>query len=276
VKSLLDRHLRQYTLRVDLLKGPAVGIELEYEQFWDVDVGIEKWWHMTTDHSLRDGGVELISRPLPKLQLLPALREVKTVRGFNGAVANERCGVHVHLNMSDTRLRDIWCVLAMYALAEPYIFRTYAPEREENHFCVPMWKDMHTCAQLYNDIQGLRRGVKDRLHLLNGCKYGALNTKTLTKFGTLEFRQHPGTKDMKQVALWAKLIMRLREEALKFKDPLDVIELYEGRGHEAILDRLRIPDIEVDPYAKEDAVDAATMIAGYIPAKWDELDWEIV
>lgn len=274
MRSAFDRGLQRVTLGVKHRIGPQVGIELEYEHFGGHGDAYP-YWRGAVDHSLRERGMELISIPLKPIQVVPALRTVKIMPGFKPSIASERCGLHIHLNASDLTLRQLWCVMAFYALVEPYVFKTFAPTREDNHFCVPLWKDGRQVRQLYEDVQGLRRNIAKALHVLKGCKYSAMNTATLGKFGTLEFRQHPGTKSLLEVAQWAKFIISLREEALKFGDALDIVDLYEGQGVRALLDRVRLDEVEVDPFAKEDAVDAATMMSGYVPAKWQEIDWEM-
>lgn len=271
-----DKLLRQQVMIRGGLEGPQVGIELEYENYTGI---MGEWvaghWHTARDPSLRNLGVELISTPLKEVELLGAVRELIKVPMFREVEANVRCGVHVHVNMSDVALRNLWGMLTMYALAEPYIFAKFAPDRVDSHFCVPLWKDFRQQTKLYNDVRTLRGNKTGSLHLLNGCKYSAMNTKTLGKLGTLEFRQHPATTKLVKIAEWARFLVNLRKQGTQYNDPLDVVNLYEAQGIQPILDKLRMDELPIDNIDKEDAVDAATLIAGYEVPHWTDLNWEV-
>lgn len=137
--------------------GPRVGIELEYED-WAGIVDDDKYWQIAHDGSLRNQGVEFVSIPLAMHQVRPALVYIDGVLKEWNPTANERCGVHVHLNMSDKTFNHLFTFTTLYALLEPALFKQYAPDRIDNHFCVPMFYNMSQMTALQDDIARLRAG----------------------------------------------------------------------------------------------------------------------
>jgi len=297
--------------------GPRVGIELEYEgfsaeRFRDSGVGARNWY-MDNDPSLRGGGIEFISTILLPGSVPGALEEAGTMIKASHARGTPRCGVHVHVNMSDLRMYQIWNTLVLYVLAEPTVFKQFADGRENSHFCVPMWANAVFAQTIYNDIRKLRNGVEMKgvgesrmakarravqraqgfeefvrdggdvveepvgrqLGIFQGVKYSAMNCRTLATLGTLEFRQHPATTDMGKVQAWVDFLLRLRHTAIDYKDPLDVLNEYDASGLQGVREQLGLEHPDIDHLDQEEALDVATMAAGHVPQPWQELEWEI-
>jgi len=312
---------------VEQRTGQRVGIELEYEgfssaRFLDSDLKVNRWY-LERDPSLRGGGMELISHVLMPGHLDSAYKEATAIIRASTAKANIRCGVHVHLNMSDVTLTHLWNTIVLYILAEPSIFKQFADGREGSHFCVPLWSNAMFAQTLYNDMRHLRVGyakmklqkapkmrraaraqpgmfhVLDddlqraveaqapiaRVHdpvqelpdlgLFHCIKYSALNFRPLTSLGTIEFRQHPATTDMKKVDAWVQFLMGLRDLAGEYKDPLDILDEYEESGLLRLQDTLQLDQVNVDDLDQEEAEDVATMAAGHIAAPWTDFEWEL-
>ena len=283
-----------------LRKGPRLGIELEYENF-DADTLFRgdyhfPAWSLDRDPSLRDGGIELISRILQPGAVAGALLQAEQMVEVSGAEAHDRCGVHIHVNMSDFTMRSLWSFLTAYVLVEPSLFKQFADGRQDNHFCVPLYCNAVFAQYMYDDIRSLRKGIPGELTknkraamemllggrrnpglstIFDGIKYSALNLKPLSTLGTAEFRLFPGTTDMMDVRDWARFVLKLRALAVKSNDPLDIMEEYENLGLDALRERLGLDNVDVDPLDQEEAEDVATMAAGHIAKKWQELEWEI-
>lgn len=283
--------------------GPYVGMELEYENsdfYVAVDAATEmSRWRVEEDHSLRNGGVEFISKPMLPRYVPAALEQVKVAMDASGAKATKRCGVHVHLNVSDLTFEDMWKLTVYYTLIEPFIFKEFADGRETSHFCTPMWANTNLQQQMYADATSLYRGIsplsttQQKLHaslpvhmrsknarvplkLLGNAKYSALNFTPLSTFGTLEFRQHPATVSMAKIQRWVDFLVLLREEALRFDTPASLVNELTSYGFGSLCGRLNLPqNPEVHPLDIEDAVDAATLIVGHPPTDPHTLQWEI-
>ena len=257
---------------------PRVGIELEFEGFGDNVYPELIYWTVVGDNSLRNGGVEFVSNPLLFEEVPPALAEVKAFIKMHDLQATARCGVHTHLNVGYWTWAELWCLSTMYLLLEPTIFKTFAPGRETNHFCVPFFADTVLAEWLATDakkLRGNRLQHWDELCLLRCPKYTALNFAPLRPNGTVEFRQLLGTTDMADVQKWCDFLYKLQEKAKSNHDPNEVIAWYEDFGLEALCDELGLHTCEVDPLDQEDAEDSANLICGYEPLKWQDLNWEM-
>ena len=161
----LDTPLIELLQGVQLRNGQRVGIELEYEHFakeklLETDLVINKWY-LADDPSLRAGGMELISQVLLPGTISSALDEARQVIQKSGARSHMRCGIHVHLNMTDVTIKQLWNLLVLYVLAEPSIFKQYADGRETSHFCVPLWCNAAFAQTMYTDINMLRVGIEN-------------------------------------------------------------------------------------------------------------------
>lgn len=256
-------------------KGLRYGIELEFEEFHD-DYPDLDYWVCERDPSLRRGGIEYISNPLGQAQIVPALDEVAESIDEHALVASWRCGVHVHLNVSDWTFKELIQFTVLYALCEPFIFGNFAPGRETSHFCVPVTQNTKLIDGIANDAVELRAGtaVREQLGLLACSKYSALNFKPMSNLHTIEFRHLEGTVDMGQVQQWCGLLEKLREQSLLFEGPEDIVMEFEDLGVNALLERLGLHTCEVSAEDAEDAYIAACAMCGHDPVRWQELEWE--
>ena len=288
------------SLGITRLDGPLVGIELEYEQCKAGHLSADlyrKWWTLDIDHSLRNGGIEFISKPLKPSQLMPATLCVTKVLGEAGGVINKRCGVHVHLNVSDLTFEQLWNITTYYTLIEAMVFKEFADGREENHFCVPTYANSVLQRQFYDDAISLHRGIQKRtkrpgpsalggsviapkqllpLRILATPKYAAMNVNSLPKFGTLEFRQMRGSRDMLKVRKWARFLLNLREVALTYDNAEDILFEYEANGFDNLCGDLKL-NISEDILPEDiiDCIDGAFTMVGHRPTKHQDLNWEI-
>lgn len=157
----MDTKLKQVFPHLTMREGPHVGIEMEYEGVHDPFVLDWGWsrWRCDEDPSLRDGGVEFISLPTKENMIDAALKQLDEIITEFSPEVNVRCGMHVHINMTDRTLGDIFKIGTLYGLVEPYIFAKYAPGREDNHFCVPLWYNTAMQGYMYRDNMKLRKGM---------------------------------------------------------------------------------------------------------------------
>lgn len=327
------------------LNGLKYGLELEYENAkitrLDTDSTPLTRWKLEKDHSLRNNGIEFISRPTALDKMEITFDQMIAAAKSIGATPTSRCGLHVHVNMTDKTFLDLYNLSVLYTLLEPVIFAEYCSGRQESHFCVPTYTNTVLVENMFDDIQRLRRGfnvpepekarptkkvtvkkvnpvdyfgpvgMPEPLDLNNTtqmfyvagpgglkkvpadkwcpalaypsplkfyqvAKYAALNYSALKKFGTLEYRQHPSTINKSDLMRWINLLDRLHQVAYGFTDPLDIIQIYDEDGLYSLCARIGLNQTkEVDPIDLEDAVDAATMMAGHQPVDWRQLEWEV-
>ncbi|MCR4308196.1 MAG: amidoligase family protein [Candidatus Berkelbacteria bacterium] len=216
IRSLeLVKHLKALKLRNDYdpLVAPDCfcGIEIEVEGLGRVLPEINPViWEAKRDNSLRNGGVEFISRPVAGNDLLQSLDYF-----FNQlpahALFSPRTSIHVHINVLDLELENIECFVILYLLFEKLLYRFVGKDRDRSIFCVPL-QDTYRVSQLITDLRiklaaGLSVEHEER-------RYAGLNLASLFKFGTFEFRQLGGTRDMRRVIIWINILQSLRNHAL--------------------------------------------------------------
>lgn len=265
-----------------ILTEPALGIELEYEQF---DYGAFddecenslNYWVTASDGSLRNNGIELVSRPLFFGEVEAALTEAELVVEEFGAESSARCGLHTHMNMRPYSIGQVWSLSCLYALIEPALFQTYAQGREDSIYAVPLWANTRLLEALYADMCVVRNRPATGLstcRTAGNSKYAALNFASLCSFGTLEMRQPYCTNDFDGIRSWIDFVKRLYMKGVSYHDPDHLIAQFETHG----LDQLHIEIfgevIDVSDDRQELAEDAAYAICGYREPTWNELTWE--
>lgn len=277
-----------------------VGLELEYEHCKAIPTKHGKKWHTDMDHSLRTGGLEFVSVPLIRSAVPGALETMLDAAAEIKAKVTKRCGLHVHVNMTHLTWKQMFQFTTYYTLLEPYLFKEFAPGREESHFCVPTWSNTVLTDLMYTDGMRLRQGIRipgtgtrknwdkaygflnGQLHhrtghlaMISTPKYAALNLNSLRKFGTLEFRQAPSSLNQKFIEKWTYTLLNILEKSLEYSDPMEIVEEYTAVGIHRMCARARFhPRGLIDTLDQEDAADAASIMAGHKPIDWQQLKWE--
>ena len=182
-----------------------VGLELEIENIRE-HVPIEHYWQIKNDDSLRNHGLEFVSQPLRMYQVEYALKHLNnTIHSYNNPQFSSRCSVHVHVNVRDMTWKQLKTFVFLYAIFEKHFFHIAGTRREENIFCVPLYKS--------DQLQYVK--TFDTKAKWN--KYNALNLSTIVgsdvcqKYGTIEFRHLYGTLNTETIINWLNNIMCLRE-----------------------------------------------------------------
>jgi len=256
----------------------ALGIELEFEQFRQTERWESDYWVASPDGSLRNFGVELVSRPLTFDDVESALSDAETIIQGTGAIATERCGLHTHMNMRPYSIGQVWSLGSLYAIIEPTLYQTFALNRENSMFAVPMWMNTQQVSALSRDMNAIRQSSNDSLpgcHSIGTSKYSALNFASLATFGTLEMRQPYCSTDFEAIRSWTDFCQRLVEIGTSFEDPYEVLDYYERSSLEEVQERMFGITVPIDPELQELADDAAYYITGEIEPQWEELEWRV-
>lgn len=255
-----------------------VGIEIEYENSQSRSLSLENdgYWFLKLDRSLRNSGIEIVSRPLLLTELDAALSIANRCVSRTSLDAGPRCGLHIHINMLNTRLIDFYALAAQYALMEPTIFHEFAPLRERSAFCVPIYDQPFCYRQIFKDIQSARgkqvfhEGNYITKHeysplyfTLSTSKYSALNLGAFQQFGTLEFRQHPSTRDFGAIRRWIEFLCRLKTSAMGMADPIDIVTAYETNGLMQLQKKILGYPVSVCSKKQDRAEAAAMFMVGF-------------
>lgn len=206
----------------------GTGIEIYREGY---NHSTRNHWKVTTDATVtesrnyRDGsgyGGELVSpvlegeAGLQELnQILDALNQVD-----NGAVkVDRRCGIHVHLSWDGMTTDHVKEVYKRYAQYETEIDAWMAPSRRGNN---SRW-----CASIATNNRHGLRAVEAYTGTLRGMaslcgRYYKVNLQSLSRYGTVEFRQHGGSTEFEKIGAWVKFLMGFVEASKTTRTGTDI------------------------------------------------------
>jgi hypothetical protein len=174
-----------------LITNDRVGIEIELEGItgsesqWLHDQ-LNRYWIVKDDGSLRNGGIELVSRGgTGGATLIAALDLLENSLSRIDYNASWRCSTHIHVNMLDATMKQCVMFLLVYTCVEPVLFHFCNEHRQSNNFCIQNKDCLSAIKSSMHIFHTMNAGV--------GCtveKYMALNLLPLfhPEFGTVEFR----------------------------------------------------------------------------------------
>ena len=186
----------------------------------DYNHRVQSQWKSITDASC---GYEVVS---PILSGQNGFEQVslamQAIREMGGSVST-RCGLHVHLDMSDLDGEQIARFVESYVAAQTEINTLMPPSRRNNGFC-RSW-DAY-------DLQTVTRSLRSTRTVNYYERYRTINVCSFPKYGTIEVRQHQGTLNASKIEAWIKLMMALVEIAKQDRCG----EIVTGQGTQAWLD----------------------------------------
>lgn len=196
-------------LQYDLAdKNCYCGIEIEVENIGGRIPIIPQIWQIKGDGSLRNDGREFVSSPLKGDNIVKALeyafRYIPPEAHFS-----PRTSIHVHINVLDLTVEEAFNFLLLYLLFEKVLYRFIGKDRDRNIFCVPL-QDGYRISNLLKSFKEVINNyrVEDEEN-----RYAGLNLAALHKFGTFEFRQLGGTRDVWKILTWVNMLLSLRKFA---------------------------------------------------------------
>ncbi len=181
-----------------------VGIEVELENHLLLR-NPTPVWHVVSDGSLRNNGVEYITHPIPANWVPHALKDLLSNSLSPDCCFSPRTSVHVHVNCQDLISTQVVDVLLLYSCLEELFYQFTGRGRSKNIYCVPLY-DTYLLSKITN--------VKLEQILQSWSKYTGLNVIPLAEKGTIEFRQMHGTFDYNKLTIWVRLITKLFDYCL--------------------------------------------------------------
>ena len=183
----------------------AVGINVSYEGYTHQ---VMSSWKIVTDGSVtgtgtgRGTGLELVSPILKGEEGLVQLEKALNALDAAGAKVNTTCGLHVHIDtngMDSTQRKNFF---NSYVRNQDLMDRLVSRSRRNNSYANRY--DARNI-EAYADAAGTGRGGNGR--------YFTVNTCSLPKYGTLEFRQHQGTLNGKKAVAWVQMLLAIAKTA---------------------------------------------------------------
>jgi len=167
-------------------------------------------WKIVTDGSIRgEHGNEIVSPVLRGMDGIEHIKKVCIALGKSGAQFNKTCGFHVHLGANDLNLENMKALVRSYINLENPIDAIMPESRRgnSNSYC----KNLTSVS----GIDGKISNAVNITQLVNafGGSYFKLNLQSITRHGTVEFRQHSGTITFSKIKNWLLICARIVEYA---------------------------------------------------------------
>ena len=172
------------------------------------DANTVKLWTMVKDGSLRNNGMEFVSKPVVGHGIDYALHEIDDLltNYESDCESSIRTSIHVHVDMVEWRLRELFHLPALYALFENLFFSLHGMHRQNNPYCYKIVDLAPRSARIHGDM-----------------KYCALNLAPIEKQITVEFRHADFSKDLRKNRRWIQVVCKFMKYAEEHKENLKEI-----------------------------------------------------
>ncbi len=207
-----------------------LGVEIEVEGS-RLPMEMANWWRVDHDGSLQGESAEyVLNRPRTLTGVERALNYLRKKYEERGTkvVDSVRTGVHVHVNVQALSLVELYNFMTIYIMLEEALVKFCGESREGNLFCLRVQDADYLTHILSECIKRKKFGPM----YSDDLRYASMNVKSLHEYGSLEFRAMRGTEDFDQILLWCKTLLRLREMAKAFDNPIDIVSGMSGNGIE--------------------------------------------
>lgn len=193
----------------------VVGVEIEVEGR-DLPARGVRGWNVVPDGSLRNGGLEYVTKGAVTLQELSRhLDHLKENFLLAGAVVAEahRGSVHIHVNVQNKTPEQVFTTLFLWLMVESLWMERCGPTRNGNLFCMSSSASGEILPWARQFLARHRDG--NWFQLWQRGKYSALNTDCIQNFGSIEFRTFPSSVVKEKVEGWAMWCTNLVEQGCK-------------------------------------------------------------
>lgn len=184
----------------------AVGVNVEWMGYTH---SVTTNWKIVTDGSVsgrgtgQGTGLELVSPILKGEEGLIELEKALNALDNAGAKVNTTCGLHVHIDTAGMQNVQRKNFFNAYVRNQGLMDRLVSQSRRNNrNYTMPYNSSQ---VETYAEAAATGRGGNNR--------YFTVNTCSLSKYGTLEFRQHQGTVNGKKVVAWVQMLLAIAQTA---------------------------------------------------------------
>ncbi|MCK5020995.1 MAG: amidoligase family protein [Candidatus Peribacteraceae bacterium] len=189
----------------------SIGVEVELENITNMSNATSNLdlWNLETDGSLRNNGMEFISKVVRGADIITALTQLEdTLKRRNPQYEpSSRTSVHIHIDVRNYTVDKLLNLCVVYAIFERALFNYVGEERAYSNFCVPFYQSdgaVRTVSLINSDsAHNISVG-------LSTPKYTALNLAPSRTQGSVEFRQHAGTANKVELLKWINILMSLK------------------------------------------------------------------
>ncbi len=205
-----------------------VGIEIEVEGR-NLPQFLASYWDVHPDGSLRGESAEyVLLKPIKRDNVLPYLKYLHKKLENSTISDSVRTSVHVHINMAQKTVLQVYVILIVYFILEELIIELAGHRRIGNLFCLRI-KDAEYLLEILD--QAAQKDNYKGFSSESQLRYAAVNICALYKFNSLEFRAMRGTVDPIIISDWVDLLLTLCDNALIFyKTPLEIVRDFSAVG----------------------------------------------
>lgn len=209
---------------INFVEGNKYGIEIELEGSKIVsqsyDTAVTKTWTLKDDNSLRNSPqrAEYVSSfPIDFKHIGDHLLELSEYLESNNALIknSHRCSVHVHRNVMDVDVFELYKIITIYYILEEVVLNLYGNTRKGNRFCLRLKDAIMTPNNIRAGFIGFQFS-RDR-------RYSSLNLSSINQIGTIEFRGFDSVTNVRDVFNYISTIENIFEAAKVFDDFQDII-----------------------------------------------------
>ncbi len=202
-------------------KAGCLGVEVEVEGENLPHLATDNW-RSEHDHSLRGECKEYVMREPRSLEdTLTSLNELKVALEGSTYYESPRAGVHVHVNVQDFNVVQLFNAITATYLLETILTRYCGEFREGNLFCLRACDAEYQVTCVEDAAKSMDLGILNT----DMIRYSALNLNSLSKYGSIEYRAMRSTSDFSVLNTWCKVLHNLKEQALTFNNPLDIVSM---------------------------------------------------
>ncbi len=217
-----------------------IGIEVETECLKPYDVPELKFWSSHRDNSLRDFGIEYVTRGAISrgTETRLALDELdqRVFKVYKLKPDSFSTSVHTHLNFLNSTWRHLVQFFVAYYLSENLLVRFSGPDRLSNNFCLPMCDAEGELNIVLEIIRSIDRLNYRKIAISpETSKYSALNLGNLTKLGTLEVRTMRGVTDITLIQQWVDILLSIKDYSDRAESPASILNQYEKIGPDGLM-----------------------------------------
>lgn len=171
-------------------------------------------WASVGDSSISEGGIEYLSGPMVGKNAIDEIfSECQRLGGF----IDDSCGFHLHIDFGEETEETVKKFSAACGVLENLAFDFVKPNRKTSKYCKPCGAafinnllNLPLDKAIYDtdDLSRIEYCKKNKYH---ESRYHWLNLHSYFYRGTIEIRQHHGTKNPQVIANWAELWLKIAE-----------------------------------------------------------------
>lgn len=170
------------------------------------------YWKIVTDSSVSERisyrdvnaiGGEIVSPVLQGGAGLAQLEKIcNALNAHPDVKINIKCGLHLHLSWSNCTTRQIKNIVKRYATFEDGFDSMMPRSRRNSNWCANISRE----TSFLRDVADHTGSLREMSRCGGGNRYRKVNLVPLSRYGSIEFRQHSGTTDFEKIKNWVLLM----------------------------------------------------------------------